>query len=631
MTWSNSFAITGSSSVIANGGLAISSGGSLRGRTLVNMASAVWSNSGPGSLALGNGALLTNAPGAELDSTGNNTIQFTTGSGLVANAGLFCTVAPPGTTTIGTPFNNTGTVQVQSGTLSLSGGGINSGAINVFANAVLVLGNGAFTQEPGASITGPGQLLITTSTAAANLGGTINVGGGHVFNGGVANLTGNYICSNVALTIESGTANFNSSNVISPSSLTIGGYGSMGGSNLITVSGPITWNSGFTVSGSNSLIANGGLTIGPGSVTLDERTLVNTAEGLWTNTSAGTLALLDGAILSNAPGATFDCAGNGTIEGLGGGGWVANAGVFQTVGVPATQVIEAPFSNTAVVEVQSGTLSFADGGSSISVTNSIAEIAVFSNATIDFRGGTFLLDSSAIIDGSGNLSVSAGTANLAGEVDAAGTHSFTGGTANITGFYNCVSNDLVISGGAADFNGTGVIAPSSLVLGLFGTLAGSNQVTVNGPMSWGNASTITGASTVTANGGLTIGPGGVSLSGRALVNAGPALWTNNGPGNITLSEGAALTNAPGATFDCIGNDVINFGAGGGTVDNGGLFRILGGLTTIEVPLTNRRELSKWTPEPLRFPPRLTSRPAERPSSTAATSPTQCRCKFSGAR
>ena len=518
MTWNSRFTITGSNSVIANGGLTIGPGGALLGRTLLNTASGVWTNNGIGTLVLGGGAVFSNAPGATFDCLGNDIVGQTTGGGTVANAGLFRTIGAPATNLFEVPFNNRGTLEVQSGMLSLAGGGTNTGLINVFANATLSLG-GAFSLAPGASITGPGQLLVTSTTAAANLAGTVSLSGSNTFSGGVANLTGNYVCSGNALTIGAGTANFNSSNVIAPASLVIGADGTLGGSNLVTVNGPMTWHGAGAITGSNSVIANGGLTIGPGSVLLDGRTLLNMASGVWTNNGGvGTLALIHGAVLSNAPGATFDCVGNGVIEASTGGGLVANAGLFQTVGAPATTIIEAPFSNNAVVEVQSGTLSLAGGGSSISPSNSVAEIAVSSNATIDFHGGTFLLGSSAIIDGLGNLSVSGGTANLAGEVDLLGSHTFSGGVANLTGFYNCVSNALLISGGTANFNGSGVIAPASLVLGIGGTLGGSNLVTVNGPTTWHGAGTITGANSLTANGGLTIGPGGVSLAGRALVN-----------------------------------------------------------------------------------------------------------------
>jgi len=589
MTWNSGFAITGSNRVIANGGLTISSGDeSLIGRTLVNMASGLWTNDVNHSFVLGSGAVLSNAPGATFDCVGSSTIEPTTGGGTVANAGLFRTIGAPATTIVEVPFNNNGTVEVQSGTLSLSGGGTNLGAIDVFANATLSLGGG-FTLAPGASITGPGQLLLTSAPAAANLAGTVSVSGSNTFGFGVANLTGNYVCSGNALTIEGGTANFNSSNVIFPSSLTVGGYGSLGGSNLVTVSGPMTWNGGFTITGSNSVIANGGLTIGPGDVSLFGRTLVNMASGLWTNDVNHGFSLGSGAILSNAPGATFDCVGSSTIQTGAGGGLVANAGLFRVTGAPGTTRIEAPFINHAVVEVQSGTLSLAGGGSCIGASNSIAEIAVSSGALLDFNGGTFSLDPAAIIDGLGNLSVSgSATADLAGTVVLGGTHTFRGGTANLTGDYECLSNAVVIAGGTANFNGHGTVAPATLTLGSYGTLGGSNLVTVSGPMIWGGGGTITGTGGVLANGGLTIGPGDVPLIGRTLVNLASGLWTNDVTHGFALGSGAVLSNAPGATFDCVGSSTIEGGAGGGLVANGGLFRTLGApaTTTVSVPFIN---------------------------------------------
>ena len=588
MTWNSGFAITGSNSVIANGGLTISSGGeSLIGRTLVNMASGLWTNDVNHSFVLGSGAVLSNAPGATFDCVGSSTIGPTTGSGTVANGGLFRTIGAPATTLVQVPFNNNGTVEVQSGTLSLSGGGTNLGAIDVFANATLSLGGG-FTLAPGASITGPGQLLLTSAPAAADLAGTVSLSGSNMFGFGVANLTGNYVCSNAPVSIVAGTANFNGSNVISPSSLTLGSYGSLGGSNLVTVSGPMIWGGGSSITATGSVLANGGLTIGPGDVSLIGSTLVNLASGLWTNNVNHGFVLGSGAVLSNVPGATFDCVGSSTIGGGTGGGLVANGGLFRLTGAPGTTRIEAPFINYAVVEVQSGTLSLAGGGSCIGASNSIAEIAVSAGALLDFSGGTFSLDPAAIIDGMGNLSVSGATANLAGTVVLGGTHTFSGGTANLTGDYECISNALVIAGGTANFNGHGAVAPATLTLGSYGTLGGSNLVTVSGPMIWGGGSSITGTGSVLANGGLTIGPGDVSLIGRTLVNLASGLWTNNVNHGFVLGSGAVLSNVPGATFDCVGSGTIGPTAGGGLVANGGLFRTIGApaTTTVSVPFIN---------------------------------------------
>jgi len=592
MAWNSSFTIAGSNSVIANGGLTIGPGGSLFGRTLLNTVSGVWSNNGVGSLVLGMGAIFSNAPAATFDCVGNNIVEQTTGGGLVANAGLFRTIGAPATNILYVPFNNSGALEVQSGMLSLLDGGMNTGTINVFANATLSLGSGSpnqpFIQDPGASITGPGQLLVTTSLANANLGGTVHVGGGNIFDGGIANLTGNYVCSNTPLSIVGGAANFNSSNVIAPSTLTLGLYGALGGSNLVTVSGPMIWGSGSTITATGTVLANGGLTIGPGDVSLIGAVLVNLGPAVWTNNGVGSIELAGGAVLSNAPSGTFDCVGNGIIENSSGSNTVINGGLFRMIGAPATTTIRVPFINSAVVEVQSGTLSLAGGGSCIGASNSIAEIAVSAGATADFQGGVFVSDSTGIIDGAGNLLVSGGTANLGGTVDLLGSNIFSFGTANLTGDYECVSNALVIAGGTANFNGHGTVAPATLTLGLFGNLGGSNLVTVSGPMIWGSGSTITGTGSVLANGGLTIGPGGVSLIGRVLVNTGPAVWTNNGIGSIELAGSAVLSNAPSGTFDCVGSGIIENSSGSNTVINGGLFRTIGApaTTTVQVPFIN---------------------------------------------
>ena len=581
-------AFNGSGSLIANGGLHLdppgSSSLSLTGDSLINSGAATWSAST--AIILSGGAVLSNAVSGIFDCAADGTIQNGSGANLLANAGLFRKINSTGTTTIQVPFDNSGTVQVQSGTLDLAGGGSSSGNYEVSSGASLIFSAGTNNVTPSSTITGAGDFHVTGGTA--NLFGSITTLGAHSFSGGIINLGGNYNPGNNDIDILTSTVNFNGTGAVAPATLTLGIFGVLGGSNLVTVSGPMTWNNDSTITGSNSIVANGGLTIGPGTFSLVGRTLVNIEYGLWTNDGVGTLLLDKGAVLSNAPAATFDCVGSSMIEPGEGGGLVANAGLFRVIGTPATTVISVLFSNSALVEVQSGTLSFAGGGSSTAPSNSIAEIAVSAGATADFGGGVFVSDSTGIIDGAGNLRVSGGTANFAGTVDLLGSHTFSGGTANLTGDYNCVSNALVIAGGTANLNGTGLVAPATLTLGIFGVLGGSNLVTVSGPMTWNNDSTISGSNSVVANGGLTIGPGTVSLVGRTLVNMEYGLWTNDGVGTLLLDNGAVLSNAPAATFDCVGSSMIENGEGGGLVANAGLFRVIGApaTTRIQAPFMN---------------------------------------------
>ena len=71
---------------------------------------------------------------------------------MVNNPGTFIKRGSAVTSTISTPFNNSGTVNVQSGTLNLSGGGTDVGAIYQGAGTVNFSG-GTRTLDATSSIT----------------------------------------------------------------------------------------------------------------------------------------------------------------------------------------------------------------------------------------------------------------------------------------------------------------------------------------------------------------------------------------------------------------------------------------------------------------------------------------------
>jgi hypothetical protein len=80
------------------------------------------------------------------------------------------------------------------------------------------------------------------------------------------------------------------------------------------------------------------------------------------------MELSGGAVFSNAPGATFDCAIDGSIDNSGGSNAIFNAGLFRKIAGTNTTIISVPFINAGVVEADSGLLNFAgpffvqDGG-----------------------------------------------------------------------------------------------------------------------------------------------------------------------------------------------------------------------------------------------------------------------------
>ena len=134
LTWTGG-TMSGSGATDANGGMTLSGGGTevLSGRTLNNNATANWSGQN-NAIFMSSGAVWNNNSGSELNSqTSGQVIE--NGGGTIAfnNAGLFQVAAGAGTTTVQIPFNDTGSIQVNSGTLNLSSGSVNTNGSNILA------------------------------------------------------------------------------------------------------------------------------------------------------------------------------------------------------------------------------------------------------------------------------------------------------------------------------------------------------------------------------------------------------------------------------------------------------------------------------------------------------------------
>jgi autotransporter-associated beta strand protein len=581
-TWQGG-SFSGSGTVNAQGGMHISGPASagpkfFTTKTLLNTTAATWSDDG--TIYFSGGATLSNATNATFDCAGDGTLENLPGTNLVINAGTFRKTGGTNTTRINVPFYNNGTVSVLSGNLSLNKGGTNTDTITVSSGATFTLGGGTFTSGLGSTITGSGN-LVTGSGAEVTLAGLVDIAGPHLFGGGTVNIAGAYNCSD-ALAISGSTVNFNGTGTIAPQSLALSQFGTLGGTNVVTVTGPLTWDTASTISGSSLLFANGGVTILPGTVFLSGRTFVNTATAVWSNNAVGAIQMSDGAVLSNAPSGTFDCIGGGEIQNGPGTNLVVNDGLFRKTGDAAATdtTISVAFNNNANVDVQSGVLDLAGGG------ETTGSVTVSAGAGLSL-GGAHDFSPASSITGAGDFSVLGGVANLAGLVEVSGTHTFNFGTANITGQYDCLGNVVNITGGTANFNGTGNIAPTNLTLNGFGVLGGSNPVTVNGPMTWGGSSSVSGTNNLVVNGPLNIS-GNVQLSGRTLVNNGLAVWTNNGPASLSLSDGAVLLNSAGAIFDCAFDGFLLNSVGANPFLNEGLFRKSAGTgtTIISVPFHN---------------------------------------------
>jgi hypothetical protein len=539
-------------------------------RTLDNAGTVFWT--GTADLGLFN-SVITNRPGALFDAEGTGSVYLTFGSpSRFDNAGTFRKTNNLAATTVSASisFNNYGAAEVQSGALVLAGGGLNVGSIYVQAGATLNLAGGTFTSTTGSTLTGPGNL--TVSGAAATLTGLVNVSGVNTFNNGTANLTGNYICTNNTLIIAGGTttvANFDGTGIVAPAILNLSA-GTLGGANTVTVGNVMYW-SGAAMSGTGVTRIPPGVTlfITNSTVTLTgNRTLDNAGTVLWTGSaSIGVFS----SIITNRPGALFDADGSGSMYlTLGTPSRFDNAGIFQNTSGLATTTVSAGinFNNYGTVDIQTGALLLAGGGLNAGAIN------VGAGTTLNLAGGTFASTTGSTLTGPGNLTVSSATATLAGLINVSGTNTFSNGTANLTGNYICTNNALIISGGvggAANFDGTGTVAPILVNLS-GGSLGGANAVTVGNLMYWSGAGmTGTGVTRIPPGVTLFITNSSVTLSGgRTLDNAGTVLWTGSASIGVL---GAVITNRAGALFDARSTGSLYLTIGGASrFDNVGTFR-----------------------------------------------------------
>jgi hypothetical protein len=330
----------------------------LSGRTLDNAGTVVWTGN---TIQLSASALITNRAGAVFEARNAAPFGYASGAPRFDNAGIFRKTAA-GTTAFnggGVAFRNYGRVEVAAGTLFLAGGGVNEGTLTVAAPATLELGSDTFTASPASSITGAGQLRVSAGTHT--LAGLVNLSGNHTFSGGIANLTGQYICTNNTLTISGGTANCNGTDVVTPAVLNLSG-GALGGSSLVMPLGAMTW-SGGSQSGSGRTVIPAEVTLtvaNPAAVYLSGRTLDNAGTVVWTG---NTIQLSASALITNRAGAVFEARNAAPFGYASGAPRFDNAGTFRktAAGTTAFNGGGVAFRNYGTLEILAGIVSAAGG------------------------------------------------------------------------------------------------------------------------------------------------------------------------------------------------------------------------------------------------------------------------------
>jgi hypothetical protein len=304
-----------------------------------------------------------------------------------------------------------------------------------------------------------------------------------------------------------------------------GTTGTLAGSGTLNLSLSSTLGRSQWDAGEMSFSGGGGVTISNSSA-LDIRTgndhrlnstaITNNGAIAWTG---GTLSTGGGSSIVNASGATFTTDQDGSmLHNLNGNRAVfSNAGTFRKSGGTATTLLEATFDNTGTLDITSGTVRLAGGGTSTgSVTFANGGRLELNGSDYAFTGGT--------LSGNGTIEVSANTATFGGTTGSANMKVSGTGTAHFTGNHN-TSGALTLVAGNVEGTST-------------------ETATIGGGLTW-TGGTIT-AARVQSTGGGTIGAGGSKIlgNGAQLSLAGSTTWTGD---TVTTGGGSAITNS--GTFD----------------------------------------------------------------------------------
>lgn len=332
-TW-NKGNLVGALTVATNATLVLGGNGlhDMPGATLTNFGTVLWN----GNQVRGNGTTLINNQNLWLAQCDSDLNSAYGGQAQFVNNGTFRKLASGGTTTFnGMALNNNGLVDAQTGTINFSGGGIIGGNYNTVKGSLIDFASGNFfsTVTP----------IIATNGVTRFSGGTLNLA---------------YDCSPNLLLVGGNVspgAAFQNGGAIT--NLTIVGS-TLIGSN--SVAGTFNWIDG-KLSGSLTVISNGLITISGGSdKDMPGAWLANNGTVLWQSGrirgNASSSITNNGLwLVQNDYEMNNDYGGSGNLS-------FVNTGTFRkqtTFG--GTAFKNVPFSNSGILDVQSGTINFNAG------------------------------------------------------------------------------------------------------------------------------------------------------------------------------------------------------------------------------------------------------------------------------
>jgi hypothetical protein len=585
LTWTGG-TMSGTGVTVAAGGMTISGIAvkSLNARTLDNAGAATWTGTGSsdfgGAVTASNGAVINNSSGAtflvQMDSNiSSGFLDAGPGPSVFNNAGTFLKSSAE-TVIMGLRFENTGAVQAQAGTLQFTGAVDSSGVTEAGQNSTLAFLNNTFSFDASSIVRGAGTVRFSPgafTSASANIAGTYDVVGTTFLDQGNVSFRSDDRTARLTMS-ASAVVTVSGSLTATDTGSVLGG--SLSGTGNVTIAGSVDWM-GAGMLGPGHTIVTGRLNI-RGMGLGDGRTLDNAGTVVLSGNSS--IAMFHTAILNNLAGAIFDVrtdiglsAGFNNTDSL----TFNNAGTFRkSAGSGTTAIDHVQFNNTGVVEVESGTLRLAGGG-----TGS-GSFAVSAGATLSFVNSAYSLTDASSVSGAGTVRFTVDPSE------------FSNVAMSVSGTYDVGTTSLdAASGpsGKATVNFFGQATTGNLLITNFEVLAVWGSFTVTGTAQT-NVGVMAGAGDVIIQGTLSVSGGNMSGTGRTIIlgsitmNAAPpgfsflladsrtldiagtATWLSG----IALSSNATVNNLAGATFiDQSGGAVGSFAGLYGTFNNAGTY------------------------------------------------------------
>ena len=376
----------------------------------------------------------------------------------------------------------------------------------------------------------------------------------------------------------------------------------------INLNGQTLTNTGVMTLANTS--ATGGVVLNGGGTLANQKTL--------DVTGTGGLGFANSATLDNQAGAAFDFQADASTFNAGNSGTFTNEGTLTKTGGTGTSTLggitfvnNATTGNTPVIDIESGTLQNAAGG-----TSTGGAFVVAQGATLDLTGGQNVsydgtYTGSGSGSGQGMVEVAGGTLTVAG----ATTFDFPNAMFQWTGGTIALNNQTLTNTGvmtlanssSAVLNGAGTLANQGTI-GVTGTggLGFANSATLDNQggatfdfqadastFDAGNSGTLTNEGTLSKTGGT----GTSTLAGIAFVNNG-TLDVESGTlqnAAVGTSIGGAFVVAQGAALDLTGGRGVNYegtytSSGQGVVELTSGTLNIAGATTFDFPAS----MFQWT-------------------------------------